>query len=151
MLDSVSPERRERFFVPDGGSFVVTKDVRDLCIFSPHSVIRDPPFSRLDLVSCRNLLIYFGADVQNQVIPTFHYALRPGGYLFLGTSESISKFADLFAPVDKKHRIFRSRENVDHRAALPMTVRDHPSFAPAAARPPPSRCARRPAWRCARR
>ena len=73
----------------DGGSYVVTKEVRDLCIFSPHSVIRDPPFSRIDLVSCRNLLIYFGAEVQSQVIPMFHYALRPGGYLFLGTSENI--------------------------------------------------------------
>ncbi|WP_409192824.1 CheR family methyltransferase [Bradyrhizobium sp. RDM4] len=74
--------------------------------FSPHSVIRDPPFSRIDLVSCRNLLIYFGADVQNQVIPTFHYALRPEGYLFLGSAENVSQFAELFAPVEKKHRIF---------------------------------------------
>ena len=79
LLDSVSPERRTRFFIPDGGSYVVAKEVRDLCIFSPHSVIRDPPFSRIDLVSCRNLLIYFGIDMQNQVIPIFHYALRPDG------------------------------------------------------------------------
>ena len=98
LLDSVSPERRERFFIPDGGSYVVSKDVRDLCIFSPHSVIRDPPFSRIDLVSCRNLLIYFGAEVQNQVIPTFHYALRPDGYLFLGSAENVSQFDDLFVP-----------------------------------------------------
>ncbi|WP_284735889.1 CheR family methyltransferase, partial [Caballeronia sp. INML3] len=74
LLDNVSQERRDRFFVPDGSSFVVAKEVRELCIFSPHSVIRDPPFSRIDLVSCRNLLIYFGIEVQNQVIPTFHYA-----------------------------------------------------------------------------
>ena len=85
--------------------------MRELCIFSPHSVIRDPPFSRMDLVSCRNLLIYFGPDIQNQVIPTFHYALRPGGYLFLGTSESVGQHGDLFAPVDKKHRIFQAREH----------------------------------------
>jgi two-component system, chemotaxis family, CheB/CheR fusion protein len=111
LLDSVSPERRRRFFIADGGSFVLTKDVRDLCIFSPHSIIRDPPFSRIDLVSCRNLLIYFGPEVQNQVVPIFHYCLRPGGYLFLGTSENVSQFDDLFAPLDKKHRIFRSREN----------------------------------------
>lgn len=116
LLDNLTPERRKRYFIQDGGSFVLTKEVRDLCIFSPHSVIRDPPFSRIDLVSCRNLLIYFGADVQNQVIPTFHYALRPGGYLFLGTSESVSQFADLFTPLDKKHRIFRSRD--DHSAPL---------------------------------
>ncbi|WP_243672494.1 CheR family methyltransferase [Paraburkholderia kirstenboschensis] len=100
LLDGVSPARRDRF-IPDGGSYVVAKEVRDLCIFSPHSVIRDPPFSRIDLVSCRNLLIYFGQDVQAQVIPTFHYALRADGYLFLGTSESVSQFDDLFAPVEK--------------------------------------------------
>jgi two-component system CheB/CheR fusion protein len=109
LLESVSPQRRERFFVSDGGSYMVSKDVRDLCIFSPHSVIRDPPFSRIDLVSCRNLLIYFGLDVQSQVIPTFHYALKPDGYLFLGTAENISQFDDLFVPIDKRNRIFKRR------------------------------------------
>jgi two-component system CheB/CheR fusion protein len=122
LLDSVSAERRRRFFIPDGGSFVVSKDVRDLCIFSPHSVIRDPPFSRIDLVSCRNLLIYFGVDAQSQVIPTFHYSLKPGGYLFLGTSENVSQFADLFTPLEKKQRIFRKREDVASIARLPMMV-----------------------------
>ncbi|MBV9655463.1 MAG: PAS domain-containing protein [Acetobacteraceae bacterium] len=121
LLDSVSPERRSRFFVPDGGSFVVAKEVRDLCIFSPHSVIRDPPFSRINLVSCRNLLIYFGTDVQNQVIPTFHYALHPDGYLFLGTAENISQFDDLFAPVDKRSRIFRRRSD-GPTMRLPLTL-----------------------------
>ncbi|AXB80733.1 CheR family methyltransferase [Novosphingobium sp. P6W] len=120
LLDSVSEERRNRFFVPDGGSWVVAKEIRDMCIFSPHSVLRDPPFSRIDLVSCRNLLIYFGADAQNQVIPTFHYALRPGGYLFLGSSEGVSQFDELFAPVDKKHRLFRARDDggLPHRLPL---------------------------------
>ncbi|MBC8746313.1 MULTISPECIES: CheR family methyltransferase [Paraburkholderia] len=122
LLDSVSPERRDRFFIPDGASYVVAKEVRDLCIFSPHSVIRDPPFSRIDLVSCRNLLIYFGQDVQGQVIPTFHYALRPDGYLFLGTSESVSQFDDLFAPVEKKHRIFRRRSVPAPHLRLPLMV-----------------------------
>jgi two-component system CheB/CheR fusion protein len=122
LLDSVSAERRKRFFVLDGGSYVISKDVRDLCVFSPHSVIRDPPFSRLDMVSCRNLLIYFGPDVQNQVIPIFHYALRPGGYLFLGTSENVTQFGDLFASLDKKHRIFRSHPNVTASVRLPLTV-----------------------------
>ena len=82
LLEAVSAERRRRFFDGDGASYVLRKDVRELCIFSPHSVIRAPPFSRMDLVSCRNLLIYFGRDVQARVIPTFHYALKPGGYLF---------------------------------------------------------------------
>jgi two-component system CheB/CheR fusion protein len=122
LLDSVSPERRERFFVSDGASYVVSKEIRDLCIFSPHSVIRDPPFSRMDLVSCRNLLIYFGMDVQKQVIPTFHYALRPDGFLFLGTSENISQFSDLFAPVEKQHRIFRRRSNGTSTIRLPAML-----------------------------
>ena len=122
LLDSVAPERRQRFFVPDGGTYVVAKEVRDLCIFSPHSVIRDPPFSRIDLVSCRNLLIYFGPDVQNQVLPVFHYALRPEGYLFLGTAESIGQFGDLFAPLEKKQRIFRRRADGASDTSLPMAV-----------------------------
>jgi len=122
LLDSVSAERRKRFFILDGGSYVVSKDVRELCIFSPHSVVRDPPFSRIDLVSCRNLLIYFGADVQNQVIPTFHYALRPDGYLFLGSAENVSQFAELFVPIEKKHRIFRRRSNVTSSIRLPILI-----------------------------
>ncbi len=122
LLDGVSPERRRRFFVRDGASFVLTKPVRDLCIFSPHSVIRDPPFSRLDMVSCRNLLIYFGLSIQNQVLPTFHYALKPGGFLFLGMSENLSQFADLFAPIDKKHRIFRSRADHATEPRVPLAL-----------------------------
>jgi two-component system CheB/CheR fusion protein len=120
LLDSVPPERRERFFFPDGASCVVAKEVRDLCVFSPHSVMRDPPFSRIDLISCRNLLIYFGPDIQNQVIPTFHYALRPNGFLFLGTSETIGRFSDLFTPIDKKHRIFQRRSDGTPSIRPPM-------------------------------
>ena len=122
LLDSVSEDRRKKYFTQDDGSYVVSKEVRDLCVFSPHSVIRDPPFSRLDLVSCRNLLIYFGAEMQNQVIPTFHYALRPGGYLFLGTSENVGQFSELFTPLDKKNRVFRSREDVSTTARVPLVV-----------------------------
>jgi two-component system CheB/CheR fusion protein len=122
LLESVTPERRKRFFIPDGDSFIVSKDVRELCIFSPHSVIRDPPFSRIDLVSCRNLLIYFGTEIQNEVIPTFHYALRPDGYLFLGLSENASQFADLFLAVDKKHRIFRRRSDIASSVRLPVML-----------------------------
>ncbi|MCK1383765.1 CheR family methyltransferase [Bradyrhizobium sp. 21] len=122
LLESVSPERRKRFFIADGGSFVVSKDVRELCIFSPHSVIRDPPFSKIDLVSCRNLLIYFGTDVQNQVIPTFHYALRPDGYLFLGSAENVSQFEELFSPIEKRHRVFRRRSDTAPVFRLPMVL-----------------------------
>ena len=119
LMETVSPERRQRFFHLDGASYVLNNEVRELCIFSPHSVIRDPPFSRMDLVSCRNLLIYFGPEVQNRVIPTFHYSLRPGGYLFLGTSEGIGQHGDLFALVDKKQRIFQAREHVRPGPRLP--------------------------------
>ena len=101
---------------------VVAKEVRELCIFSPHSVIRDPPFSRVDLISCRNLLIYFGADVQRQVIPTFHYALRPDGYLFLGSAENVSQFGDLFAPIDKRLQDFRRRSDVAPAVRLPTDL-----------------------------
>ena len=128
LLDGVTADRRARFFVEEGGSFVVAKGVRDLCIFSPHSVIRDPPFSRLDLISCRNLLIYFGPDVQDLVLPTFHYSLRPGGYLFLGLSESVGRFGDLFASLDKKNRIFRRREDMTISPRLPLTLRSHPAM-----------------------
>jgi len=122
LLESVSEARRKRFFTYDDGSYVLIKEVRDLCVFSPHSVIRDPPFSRMDLISCRNLLIYLGGEAQSQVIPTFHYALRPGGYLFLGTSENVSHFGDMFTPVDKKQRVFRTRDDTTSPAALPLVV-----------------------------
>lgn len=122
LLDGVSRERREKFFTNDGASYVVRKEVRDLCIFSPHNVIKDPPFSRMDLVSCRNLLIYFGSRIQSRILPTFHYALKPGGYLFLGTAENISQHAELFSVVDKKHRIFQSRQLASASLPLPLEV-----------------------------
>ncbi|MES2710352.1 MAG: CheR family methyltransferase, partial [Pseudomonadota bacterium] len=120
LLDGVSEARRQRFFIPDAGSFVIAKEVRELCIFSPHNIIRDPPFSRIDLISCRNLLIYFGPQVQSQVIPTFHYALRPGGRLFLGLAENVSQYDDLFIPIDKRNRIFRRRSDRGSTLRLPM-------------------------------
>jgi two-component system CheB/CheR fusion protein len=110
VLKEVSPERLRRFFTADGGAYRVAKDLRDMCIFSTHSVIRDPPFSRLDLISCRNLMIYLKPELQAQVIPVFHYALRARGYLFLGLSENVTRHSDLFTPIDKKNRIFQRRE-----------------------------------------
>jgi two-component system CheB/CheR fusion protein len=122
LVGNVAPERLARYFTKDGGHFIVTKDVRDICIFSAHSVIKDPPFSRMDMVSCRNLLIYFGQQIQAQVIPTFHYSLKPNGFLFLGTSENISQFGDLFVAVDKRHRIFRAREDSRSAMRLPFAI-----------------------------
>ncbi|MHB8766500.1 MAG: chemotaxis protein CheB, partial [Deferrisomatales bacterium] len=103
----VSPERLRRFFTKEPGGYRVKKDLRDLVVFSVQSVIKDPPFSRLDLVSCRNLLIYLGPELQKRLFPLFHYALNPGGYLFLGSSETIGEFTDLFRPVDRKWKLFR--------------------------------------------
>lgn len=122
LLQGLSPERKQRFFNGDGESYIISNEIRELCIFSPHSVIRDPPFSRMDLVSCRNLLIYFGPTIQNRVIPVFHYALKPGGYLFLGTSESVGQHDSLFATVDKKHRIFQAREHASPHIRLPGLI-----------------------------
>jgi two-component system CheB/CheR fusion protein len=108
----ISPERLERFFVRHGNMYQVSREVRDLCLFSLHNLIADPPFSRLDLVSCRNLLIYLEGDLQKKVIALFHYALRPGGFLFLGPSEMVAGQPALFRTIDKKHRVFQSRDTV---------------------------------------
>jgi two-component system CheB/CheR fusion protein len=102
----VSPERLRRFFAQADGHYQIGKVVRDLCIFSRHNLTSDPPFSRLDLVSCRNVLIYLDAALQKRVMPRLHYSLNPGGYLLLGSSESIGTFGELFAVVDQKNRIY---------------------------------------------
>src|SRR5262249_9690225 len=114
VMEGVSPQRIDRFFMRDDASYTVVRELRDMCVFSSHSVIRDPPFSRLDMVSCRNLLIYLGPEFQARVIRVFHFALKPGGFLFLGTSENISQYSDLFQRLDKKQRLFKRR---DHAAA----------------------------------
>jgi two-component system CheB/CheR fusion protein len=123
LMTNVSANRLKRFFTSDDVTFAVNKEIRDLCIFSSHSVLRDPPFSRIDLISCRNLLIYLGADFQAQVIPVFHFALKPHGFLFLGTSENVGAHTDLFAPTDKKRRIFQRRDQI----VAPLQI---PAFAP---------------------
>jgi two-component system CheB/CheR fusion protein len=105
---AVAPDLLERYFArTEAGGYQISKAVRDLCVFARHDVTRDPPFPSLDLVSCRNVLIYLSAGLQRAVIPSLHYGLRPEGYLVLGRSESIGGFADLFETVDKKQKIFR--------------------------------------------
>ena len=110
LLEGLSAERLARFFNLSHGSYVVSKEIRDLCTFSTHNLIRDPPFSMMNLVSCRNLLIYMDPDLQARVIPTFHYALAPGGMLLLGSAESVAQHAELFDTVDKSARIYRKRD-----------------------------------------
>ena len=108
----VTPERLARFFVqePDGSAYRVHKGIRDLLVFSEQDVIKDPPFSKLDLISCRNLLIYMGGELQQKIIPLFHYALNPDGFLFLGTSETVGEFSDLFAALDRKLKLYQRKE-----------------------------------------
>ena len=108
MVD-VSPERRRRFFRKTEGGWQISKTIRDVCVFARQNVTSDPPFSNLDLVSCRNLLIYLEPILQKRVVPIFHYALRPLGCLVLGNAETITGFSELFLPIDRNHRIFAKR------------------------------------------
>jgi two-component system CheB/CheR fusion protein len=105
-LEKVSPERLSRFFERCEGGYRVSKQVRELCVFVKHDLTRDPPFARLDFISCRNVLIYFDSELQRRILPILHHCLNKPGYLFLGGSEAIGGFGDLFVPLDKDHRIF---------------------------------------------
>ncbi|MDD5716844.1 MAG: chemotaxis protein CheB [Sulfuricurvum sp.] len=121
----ISPQRLGRFFISEpNGSYRIHKTIRDMLIFSEQNVIKDPPFSKLDLISCRNLLIYMNADLQKKVIPLFHYALNPKGILFLGSSESIGDFGDLFSIVDQKSKLFSRKEETSgmKRTVLDRTI-----------------------------
>ncbi|MCB8984433.1 MAG: PAS domain S-box protein [Ardenticatenaceae bacterium] len=121
----VSPERLARFFEKEGSYYRIRRELRDSVLFSNHSVLRDPPFSRLDLISCRNLLIYLQREMQESVFQIFHYALNPEGYLFLGSSETAEMVHELFSTLDKTHRIYRARPwRSEHRAVptLPLSL-----------------------------
>jgi len=118
----LSPERLSRYFTaePDGSAYRIHRGIRDMLVFSEQDVIKDPPFSKLDLISCRNLLIYLGGDLQKKLIPLFHFALNPGGMLFLGTSETVGDFSELFAVLDRKSKLYQRKEDFHgaQRAAL---------------------------------
>jgi len=105
----VSPERLERFFDKTGWGYRVIKRIREMCVFATQDITQDPPFPNIDLLSCRNLLIYFDITFQDTVIPLFHFALKPSGFLLLGTSETLGRFPQLFSQVDKTHNIFAKR------------------------------------------
>ena len=110
-LREVSAERLDRFFIRQDGEYRIAKDIRDLCLFARQDVTRDPPFSRLDLISCRNLLIYLDDVAQRRVLRTFHYALRPQGMLFFGSAESAAQSPELFEQIDSRSRVFRRMPN----------------------------------------
>src|SRR5580704_6907255 len=107
--EEVSPDRLRRFFTKVDEGYQVSKGVRDLCVFAKQNLAEDPPFSQMNLVSCRNLLIYLGPELQGKAMAVLHYALRPSGFLLLGSAESAVAFPDLFDPLDKKHKIFVKR------------------------------------------
>lgn len=109
LAQDISPERLHRFFVEEDGGYRVIKELREMVVFARQNLIADPPFSRMDLISCRNLLIYLEPSLQKRAMPTFHYALKPGGFLLLGASESVGEFTGLFGTVDRKHKIFSKK------------------------------------------
>ena len=128
----VSGGRLARFFTaePGGSAYRVHKNIRDMLIFSEHDLIKDPPFSRLDMISCRNLMIYMNSDLQKKLIALFHYALMPGGMLFLGTSETVGEFSGLFEVVNRKSKVYQRKEDFQgaKRAALGRFILQLPTI-----------------------
>ncbi|HEY6863818.1 MAG TPA: chemotaxis protein CheB [Burkholderiales bacterium] len=124
IVRDVSPERIRRFFVETDGHYRVTKQIRDMCVFAQHNVLADPPFSRMDIITCRNLLIYLEPAMQQKILPLLHYALNPGGVLVLGSSETVGGFRDLFEVEDTKQKIFLKKPG-SGRPAPSLAGRDY--------------------------
>lgn len=132
ITSDLNPERLARFFTPQAGGFVIRKEIRDMVMFAQHDVILDPPFTRLDLLSCRNVLIYFNAVLQHRLMPLFHYSLRPGGVLLLGGAETVGRSQKLFKALSTKTRLYRRNEHaanpvyvdfpIKHLAAVPKAA-----------------------------
>ncbi len=127
IVADVSPARLKRFFIKDESGYRVCKEIREMVTFATQNVIMHPPFTKLDILICRNLLIYLTPELQKKLLPLFHYSLNPGGILFLGSSEAVSAFTDLFAPLNAKARLFRRRETIMQAAPITFPA----SFAPA--------------------
>ena len=136
----VSPERLRRFFIQEERGYRVGKEIREMTVFAPQNVIMDPPFTKLDILVCRNVLIYLTTELQKKLIPLFHYSLNPGGVLFLGSAETIGPFTDLFAPLDAKARIYRRLDSrpgvqpIEFPSSFVAMTPEEP--APAKAEPP---------------
>lgn len=123
----VTAERLRRYFTRDGHGYRINKDIRERVVFAVQNLIKDPPFTRLDLLSCRNLMIYLEAELQNRLIPNFHFALKPGGVLFLSSSESIASHTDLFKPLNRKWKFYRASDSASKPSitlfrSLAMTI-----------------------------
>ncbi|MDP5255576.1 MULTISPECIES: chemotaxis protein CheB [unclassified Vibrio] len=137
LLEGLDKVLIDRYFIQDGRSFKIIKHVRDMCVFARQDLVRDPPFLKMDLISCRNLMIYLNNDLQDQIISNFHYSLLPGGYLFLGKSESIGSAAtSMFGQIDKKNKIFQRLEGPQTRVHIgSFTSNITPPIAPRALTP----------------
>ncbi|HET6574058.1 MAG TPA: chemotaxis protein CheB [Fimbriiglobus sp.] len=122
ITQDVSPERLRRFFVETEGGYQVAKSIREMCVFARQNVMADPPFSRMDLISCRNLLIYMEPALQKRLVPILHYALKPGGFLWLGTSESVGGHGDLFEPAESKCKVFARKPGQSPARVPPLTA-----------------------------
>ena len=120
----VTAERLERFFEREDGTYRVGSELREMCLFAQHNMLRDPPFSRIDLISCRNVLIYMNGDLQKRLLPVFHYALRPEGFLFLGPAENASQRPGLFADDNRAHRIYRRVGEATRLPEFPIAAGD---------------------------
>ena len=118
IAQDVTPERLRRFFLKEDAGFRVKKEIREMVVFATQNVIKDPPFTKLDLLSCRNLMIYLEPELQNRLIPAFHYALKPGGVLFLSPSESIGNHVDLFTPLNRKWKFYQTTPSVASTRAV---------------------------------
>lgn len=123
----VNADRLRRFFLKEDSTYRVKKNVREMLVFAPHNIIKDPPFTKLDLICCRNLLIYLESVLQKKLLPLFHYSLKPKGILFLGSSETIGGFVDLFTPVDRKWKIFTRKDS----ASAGRKILEFPPMPPA--------------------
>jgi two-component system CheB/CheR fusion protein len=133
-VQGLSPERLRRFFIQEDGGYRICKPIREVCVFAKHDLLADPPFSRMDLLSCRNVLIYLDPLLQKRLLPIFHYSLKPGGFLLLGSSETVLGFADLFSTEDKTHRLY-SRNATASRFQVLL----EPKRGPAERRRPPQK------------
>ncbi len=119
IVADVPPEYLSRYFTQEEQNYRVNKFIRDMVVFAEQDIILDPPFSHMDLISCRNLLIYLNADLQKKLLPLFHYALNPNGFLFLGSSETIGEFTDLFTAIDRKWKIYQRKAAVNPYRLIP--------------------------------
>ncbi|MEG4106976.1 chemotaxis protein CheB [Microcoleus sp. S13_C5] len=122
----ISPQRLHRFFVQVEGGYQIAQSVRELCVFAKQNLISDPPFSRMDLITCRNVLIYLGPPLQKKLLPIFHYGLRPAGFLLLGTSETVGDFSELFTLLDKKNKIY-TKKLLSHWLSMDLTASNYPA------------------------